>query len=164
MRAAEPTPEEVVAFVSTTPWDGLDDVGHEAAIAELADRVNRLSPEAKLDPRLGEAVREQFLVWTPAQQQAYLDRTLPRGVTEFMEAVNAMNPEDRRGLVRQAMADLDAQLADGWTPDQRPGDREVVERMIDEGMRAYLSDANAQTKLDLQPLVERMQGVLQGGG
>lgn len=30
-------------------------------------------------------------------------------------------------------------------------------------MRSFIRDANAETKLDLQPLIEQMQNLMQGG-
>ena len=36
-----------------------------------------------------------------------------------------------------------------------------LKRMVDEGMKTFIRDANADTKLDLQPLIEQMQNIMQ---
>ena len=91
-----------------------------------------------------------------AEQQAYLDATLPRGFDELMLALNAMDPDERRRMVDEASRRIDEQ---GGPPPELSDDQ--VQQIVDQGMKSYLSSANAQTKLDLQPLVEQMQANLQ---
>ena len=40
----------------------------------------------------------------------------------------------------------------------------MSQRVIDQGLKSFYSDASADTKLDLAPLIEQMQRNLQGGG
>ena len=91
------------------------------------------------------------------EQDQYLDRTLPQGFEQMMQAINEMSREQRRALVNEALRDMNEEIARG-TP--RREDL-PMQRIIDEGMRSYLSDASAEAKLDLQPLIQRMQAVLQ---
>ena len=39
----------------------------------------------------------------------------------------------------------------------------MSQRVIDQGLKSFYTDANADTKLDLAPLIEQMQRNLQGG-
>ena len=73
-----------------------------------------------------------------------------------------MTPAKRKQVVNRAMADLNRvreelgrQDAEGSVPDQ------ALKRIIDEGMKSFISDASAETKLDLQPLIEQMQSIMQ---
>ncbi len=160
LRAAEVTPESVLAFLRGTAWGEMSEADRLAAIDALARQVNRLPARDKMDPALGEAVRSAFDGMTDGERTRYLDQTLPQGMEEMMNALNAMSREERQSLVDRAMRDLDEQVARGAPP---PNDA-ATQRIIDEGMRSYLSDANAEAKLDLQPLVQQMQGLLRRAG
>ena len=51
--------------------------------------------------------------------------------------------------------------------EQRPHgemDEKMGQRVADEGLKAFYSDADSGTKLDLAPLIEQMQRNLQMGG
>ena len=158
----ETTPETVVAQLEARPLDGLDAAGREANLRELADAVNRLPGPARMDPAMGEALRARFEAMTPAEQDLYLDLTLPRGFEELMLAFNAMEGAERRRIVREAATRMDEEVAKTGGKPPEGLDEGQLQRVVDQGMKSFLSDASAETKLDLQPLVHRMQGVMQG--
>ncbi|MEM1210986.1 MAG: hypothetical protein AAGI68_01695 [Planctomycetota bacterium] len=155
---AEPTPADVTRFVVDTDWDALSPDQRRDALDELADRVNRLPPNARFDPTLGQALRNRFALLTPQEQQRYLDQTLPQGFEEMMQAINAMPRDERQRLVERALRDMDDELA--RNADEAPDDA-IVQQFVNEGMRSYLRDASAETKLDLQPLIQQLQAELQ---
>ncbi|MEM6392699.1 MAG: hypothetical protein AAF797_08005 [Planctomycetota bacterium] len=158
LNRAEPTPAEVTAFLQSTPWNTLSADERRAALDELADRVNRLPPDARFDPTLGEALRDRFAQLAPDEQQRYLDQTLPRGFEQMMQAINAMPRDERQRLVDRALQDMQSEF--NRDPDEAPDDA-IVQQFINEGMRSYLRDASAETKLDLQPLIQQIQTELQ---
>ena len=156
----ETTPETVIAQLEEEPLAGAGD--REANLRDLADSVNRLPGAARLDPELGEALRARFEEMTPEEQSLYLDLTLPRGFEELMLAFNAMEGAERRRIVGEATTRMDEEMARSGGQPPEGLDEGQLQRVVDQGMKSFLSDASAETKLDLQPLVHRMQGVMQG--
>lgn len=156
----ETTPETVLAQVEAQPLKTAAD--RDANLRALADSVNRLPGAARMNPDLGEALRREFETMTPQEQTLYLDLTLPRGFEELMLAFNAMEGPERRRIVSEAAARMDEEMARAGGRPPEGLDEGQLQRVVDQGMKAFLSDASAETKLDLQPLVHRMQGVMQG--
>ncbi len=152
-RGQATTAASVRAWLAQHPLPPAD---RGAYLDQLAGQINRLSGADRLDRGLERDLRGVFGRLSSAQQQAYLDATLPRGFDALMLALNAMPPEERRRMVAQATRRLGEQ---GGPPPEL--DDAQVQQIVDQGMKSYLSVANAQTKLDLQPLVQQMQAALQ---
>ena len=170
-RSAAVTAEDVLLLVESQPLADLAPGDRAARLEQLADRVNRLPLEARRDEALQRALRDEFLAMTDAERSAYLDRTLPRGMTQMMDAINAMSPDKRRQMVDEALAQMRRDRSDPEVQRfEREVDEQTLQRIVDEGLRSYLRDASAQSKLDLQPLIEQMQVNMQelnrrpGGG
>ncbi|BAM03762.1 hypothetical protein [Phycisphaera mikurensis] len=156
----ETTPQTILAQIGADPLEDAAD--RDANLRGLADAVNRLPGAARMDPELGEALRGEFEAMTPEERSLYLDLTLPRGFEELMLAFNAMEGAERRRIVGEATARMDEEMARAGGKPPEGLDEGQLQRVVDEGMKSFLSDASAETKLDLQPLVHRMQGVMQG--
>jgi len=164
-RSQTPTAEKVLAFVENNQLDGLDPDEREDVIDRLADKVNRLPMEERQKMRVGDAARDFYNGMTPEERSRYLDLTLSRGMKQLMLAFNEMSRQERQKIVDEALEDIERfreDVASGKIDQQEELERENAEKFINEGLKAYLSDANADTKLDLQPLVEQMQSVMQG--
>ena len=149
----ETTPEDVRAFLAER------DPAEAGFVDGLAERVNQLPPDARFDVRLGDDLRDAFGRMDPDQRQRYLSATLPHGFDQMMDAINAMSSEQRRELVDRALTQIDERASEGGGPPPEL-DEASRQRIADEGMRAYLSDTTAEAKLDLQPLVMRMQDLM----
>ena len=96
------------------------------------------------------------------ERKLYLDMTLPTGMKQMMKAFNEMPREKRQQIVEDALNRMkrDAQKVGRDEMQKRLHDQNT-QRIIDEGMKAYITDANAATKIDLQPLIEQIQRDLQ---
>ena len=147
------TSASVQAWLADHP---LPEKDRGAYLDALAGQVNRLRGSERMNAPLELGLRAVFAQLADAEQQAYLDATLPRGFDELMLALNAMDPDERRRMVDEASRRIDDQ---GGPPPELSDAQ--VQQIVDQGMKSYLSSANAQTKLDLQPLVEQMQANLQ---
>ena len=155
-RTQATTAASVAAWIDATPVPAAGSPERAAYLADLTDRVNRLRGPDRMDAGLETRLRATFAALSDAEQSAYLDATLPKGFDQLMLVLNAMDPAERRRMVDEAQRRI---AEEGGPPPELSGPQ--LERIVDEGMRSYLSDANAQTKLDLQPLVEQMQASLQ---
>lgn len=161
-RSQRMTAEKAVDYLKAHPLTGLSEPDRQRVIEGMANRVNRLTFEERQKFRYEGKLRKWFEEMTDAERRRYIDLTLPKGVKQMMEAFNEMTPAKRKQVVNRAMADLNRvreelgrQDAEGSLPDQ------ALKRIIDEGMKSFISDANAETKLDLQPLIEQMQSIMQ---
>ncbi len=166
-RSQRMTAEKTLAYAHDHSLEGKSDADRAEIIEGLADRVNRLSFDERQKFRHQDDLRAMFEKMTPAERLRYLDLTLPRGMKQMMEAFNKMEPDKRRQLVNRAVNDLTRARDEAGPKDQ---DRlrtslndQTTQKIINEGMKSFLSDATAETKLDLQPLIEQMQTLLQTG-
>lgn len=156
--AAQVTATRVIEQLESQPLADLSPEQRMRRVESLATMINRLPFEERRDPRLQQRLRERFVEMSPAERERYLDLALPRGLQQMMEAINRMPRDQRRAMVDEAMAELNRSRHD---PAAREWERQIdpaqVQRIVDEGLRSYLRDATAETKLDLQPLIEQMQ-------
>ncbi|MEM8738782.1 MAG: hypothetical protein AAGG38_09945 [Planctomycetota bacterium] len=156
LRALETRPDTVVRYVDQTPWDTLAPPEQARALETLARHVTQLPPEERTNAQVARAIRGWFETRTPEERERYLELTLPRGLEQMTQALNAMTPEQRRGLIEQASENLDASLAESLPDLSDPH----MQRLIQQGIQTFLEDASPETQLDLLPLLQRMQDVL----
>jgi len=161
-RAQRMTAEKTITYLEANPLADRSDEQRATAIAGMADRVNRLTFEERQKFRFEGRLREWFEELTPEERLRYLDLTLPKGMKQMMDAFNEMPPARRKQIVSRALVDMNRAR-------EEIGGRDIsgtmsdanLQRMVDEGMRSFIRDANAETKLDLQPLIEQMQSIMQ---
>jgi hypothetical protein len=102
---------------------------------------------------------------TDAERDRYLDLTLPKGLHQMMEAFNEMKPAERKRLVNRALADLERLRAEAIDEEIETGlSDSQFQRMVDEGMKSFYSEASASVKIDLQPVIEQVQAIMQARG
>ncbi len=75
----------------------------------------------------------------------------------MMEAFNKMDPEKRKAFVQKALNDMKEHADDPAPPLEDPN----MQKMLQQGMRSFYSDANTDVKMDFSPLIEQMQRNLQ---
>ena len=83
-------------------------------------------------------------------------------MNRFMESLDAMPPEQRRKFVEQGLKEIEAgQTEQDMARAQELG-ADLLEKISQEGMRAYFQKSSSQTKLDLAPLMEAINESMQG--
>ena len=153
------TPEKVVAYLDGADLDAMSQADRSQWVDGLASRVNRLDFEQRRKNGIERGVRDAFLQMTPDERRRYLDQTLPQGFKEMFTAINEMSREERQKLVDRALEDIREAEASGENERfEEEVDQEMVQQVVNEGMKQYLSEASAEAKLDMQPLIEAMQG------
>jgi hypothetical protein len=166
-RSQRMTAEKTIAYAHDHSFDGLSAADRLRIIDGLADRVNRLTYEERQKFRQQGDMRKFFETMTDTERAHYLDLTLPKGFKQMMEAFNDMQPAQRKQIVNRALADL-SRARENMDPNDHDHlhtalSDQSTQRIINEGMKSFLSDANAATKIDLQPLIEQMQAIMQTG-
>jgi hypothetical protein len=157
-RSTKPTPERLAAYIERHPLDGQSPANRLRAIDSVADQLNALSYEQRRQIRGGRKLDHFFRTLTSEEQARFLDRTLPTGFKQMMEAFNKMTPEKRRQFVEKTLAEMKKQEGEERPPDV---DDQNVEKIISEGLKSFYTEASAEVKMDFAPLIEQMQKNLQ---
>jgi hypothetical protein len=158
-RQARPTPESLAKLVEKQQLDGQTASQRAEAIQEVADQLNGLSYEQRREVRLSRKLDGFFRGLTAEEQARFLDLTLPSGFKQMMDAFNKMEPEKRKKFVERALTEMKER--EGEEPTAGSEDPNVG-KIIDQGLRSFYSDASAEVKMDMAPLIEQMQKNLQG--
>jgi hypothetical protein len=152
--ASQPTAASVTAYVHSIDLDSLQGEARARAIERMEKMVNRISFEDRQQLDRERIGREFLHKLTPAEQDAYLDATLPTGFQQLMDSFNKMDPVRRKQIVSDALARMKEHEGQGRPPG---ADSNIAQHVIDQGLKSFYRDANADVKLDLAPLVEQMQ-------
>lgn len=155
------TAEKVTTFVEQTDFNAMSQAQRDRFVDDLSRKVNALPFEERRVLRTDRKMRETFEQMTPQQRGRYIEQTLPSGLKQTFDALNAMTREERQALVDRALRDMAQaeQRMQDEPADQRLSD-EQLQRIVNEGMRQFFSEASADTKHDLQPLIEQFQAIL----
>lgn len=163
-RAAKPTPESVMAYLATHPVGENDSATERGKVVEkVAAQLNQLGYEERREVRMSRKLDGFFKTLTRPEQDRFLDLTLPTGYKQMMEALNKMEPEKRKRFVSKALEDLKKREGEE-PPENQPGLDAVGQKIINEGFRSFYSDASAEVKMDVAPLIEQLQKNIQGMG
>ncbi len=154
-RASKPSPESLARYVEAHPLASSD---HDKTLRYVAEQLNELDYDQRREMRVGKKLDRFFKQLTPDEQSRFLDLTLPSGFKQMMDAFNKMEPEKRKKFVEKALAEMKAHEGE----DRPPGaDDANAQKIVQQGLRSFYSEASADVKLDLSPLLEQMQRNLQ---
>ena len=134
----------------------------EKEIRRIADMVNRLDfaeRERNRDSRSGE---EFFSKLSPSEKELFVDLTIVETMSRFMEALDEMPEEQRRSFVERGLEEINSGRTAEEMERAAEMDGNLLAKISEEGMRAYFEKSNADTKLDLAPLMEAMNELMQG--
>ncbi len=161
--------ERLIAKAGFADWSG-GEPADAAAVAARRERALRgiAGMFNRLDFRERERVREAGVSdellpkLTPKEKRLFVDLTVGESLNRMMEALDALPASERRRFLKQGMEEmLDGGAGRGGRQAKGLGD-ELVAKVAEQGMRAYFQGASVDTKLDLAPLMEVMNEVMQG--
>ncbi len=162
-RVACPTAEKTLAYIESHPLgDDMPSRDRRRIVEELARRLNQLDFEERQRVQFAKPLRHMQATMTEEERLLYIDLSLPKGMKEFAEAFNRMAPETRARHLSVAMQELERfhqRNPDLAAPDISP---EVIHRVIREGTTSFFRDTSAEVKMELQPLIDRAQNIVQG--
>jgi hypothetical protein len=160
-RSAKATPDSLMAYTEQHPVAGQGASAREKIIENVAKDLNQLSYEDRRQMRMSKRLDQFFKSLDPAEQSRFLDLTMPTGFRQMMDAFNKMDPLKRKQMVAHALADMRRQAENGEQLPPKEDDPNM-QKIIDQGMHSFYSDASAETKMDLAPIIEQIQKNLQG--
>jgi hypothetical protein len=153
-RQATPTAASVTAYLHKNQLASQAGSARDRTIAAVETQLNEISLDERQRLQRSGAIRDFFLTLTPSERLAFLDATLPANFKQWMEAFNKMDHAQRQKIVDRTLAEMKAHEGEGQPPGQ---DNQIAQHFVDQGMRSFYKDADADTKLDLAPLIEQMQ-------
>jgi hypothetical protein len=159
-RSVKPTPESVIRYLDEHPVADVSASERSRMLEKIAKQLNQLSYAERREVRMSRKLDRFFRALPPDEQSRFLDLTLPAGFKQMMDALNKMTPEKRKQFVDKALADMRKHEGEDPPEGQRNLDANA-QKMIDQGFRSFYSDASAETKMDVAPLVEQIQRNLQ---
>jgi hypothetical protein len=147
---------------SESPGSGAAAKEREEEIRRIADLVNRLDFAEREKNRRNRGGEEFFRKLSAKEKNLFIDLTIVESMSRFMEALDQMPEEQRKNFVEKGLKEIQ----EGRTAEEMERAKEMDETLLtkisEEGMRAYFDKASADTKLDLAPLMEAMNEVMQG--
>lgn len=147
---------------SNNPGSGAVAREREEEIRRIADMVNRLDFAERERNRQSRSGEDFFRKLSTTEKNLFIDLTIVESMSRFMEALDQMPEEQRKRFVEQGLKEI----REGRTGEEmeraQEMDNNLLTKISEEGMRAYFDKASADTKLDLAPLMEAMNEVMQG--
>lgn len=145
-----------------SPPDRAEAARREAELRNIARLVNRLDFQEREKNRENRAGEKFFRKLAPDEKSLFIELTIVESMSRFMESLDAMKPEQRKKFVEQGMKEIQS----GRTQEEMARTDELgadlLEKISQQGMRAYFDKSSADTKLDLAPLMEAMNETMQG--
>lgn len=150
-------------------WSEREDQGdsqeaerREKKIREIAEITNRLDFQERERNRENRGGEEFFRKLNDREKELFVDLTVMESMNRFMTALDELKPAERRRFVQQGLKEIEeGKTAEEMARAEAMG-KNLLDRISQEGMRAYFEKASADTKLDLAPLMEAMNEVMQG--
>ena len=146
----------------TSPPDTGVAKKRERELRKIADMVNRLDFNERERNRQNRGGEQFFRRLSQSEKELFIRLTVEESMNRFMEALDAMPPDQRRKFVEQGLKEV----ADGRTEEEMRRAEELgpdlLQEISSQGMRAYFEKSSSQTKLDLAPLMEAINETMQG--
>jgi len=161
-RSSTPTPESIVRYVAKHPLAGQSQKERAKRLEEVAEQLNQLDYEQRREMRVRRQMDEFFRSLTPTEQGQFLEQTLPSGFRQMMEALNKMKPEKRKQFVGRALDEMKKEEGQDLPEGAIESLDANARKIMDQGLKSFYTEASADTKMDLAPLIEQMQKNLQG--
>ncbi len=141
---------------------GAEAEKREKELRRIAEMVNRLDFQEREKNRDSRVPEEFFAKLSAREKSLFIDLTITESMTRFMEALDAMPADQRRKFVEQGLNEIKAGRTEEEMQRAEALGSDLLEKISQEGMKAYFNKSSTDTKLDLAPLMEAMNEVMQG--
>lgn len=165
---AEHIDREVVA-AHFTDWskqkeitDSAEAKRREGELRKIAVLVNKLDFKEREKNRTNRSGEKFFRLLSPDEKNLFVNLTIVESMSRFMEALDSMKPEQRKRFVERGLKDIQ----EGRTREEMARteelDADLLDKISQEGIKAFYNNSSADTKLDLAPLMDAMNEQMQG--
>jgi hypothetical protein len=167
------TADKIRAFVAGVDLNSLTGSARAQALRDLADKINRLSPEERRSARLDGIWAKWFAEMTEEEKGTFLEATMPSGFKQMLASFEQQPEDKRHRAVTNAMERLkEAREMSQSDYDKKNKPRNTNAPVVSEdlqkkiaviGLKTVYSDSSAQTKAELAPLLEEIQKNMEAG-
>ncbi|QTN33039.1 hypothetical protein HZ994_12170 [Akkermansiaceae bacterium] len=147
---------------SENPGTGAEAKRREEEIRRVAEMVNRLDFKERQKNRESRTGEQFFSKLSTKEKNLFIDLTIVESMGRFMEALDQMPEKQRKRFVEQGLKEIQEGRTEEEMRRAEEMDGDLLAKISQEGMRAYFDKASADTKLDLAPLMQAMNEVMQG--
>ena len=147
---------------SENPGSGAEAERREGEIRRVAEMVNRLDFNERQKNRESRTGETFFRKLSTQEKNLFIDLTIVESMGRFMEALDQMPEEQRKKFVERGLKDIQEGRTEEEMQRAKEMDGDLLTKISQEGMRAYFDKASADTKLDLAPLMQAMNEMMQG--
>lgn len=134
----------------------------EKELRRIAGLFNRLDFQEREKNRENRGGEKFFNTLSAREKGMFIDLTIMESMSRFMESLDAMKPEQRKKFVEQGLKEI----SEGRTQEEMARadalGSDLLDKISEQGMKAYFEKSSADTKLDLAPLMEAMNETMQG--
>ncbi len=157
---------ESAQFVDLSDADTQSDAAllkkRDEQLRNIAKMVNGLDFRERELNRQNQTLNVLFERLNAQERNLLIDLTLRESMNQFMTALDQMPAQQRQKFIQQGLAEI----SNGRTAQELEKTRalgsDVMEKISQEGMRAYFEKASTETKMDLAPLMESINDIMQG--
>ncbi|HTB82602.1 MAG TPA: hypothetical protein VK742_03020 [Candidatus Sulfotelmatobacter sp.] len=160
------TAEKMENYAASVDLDQLSGDARAKAINDLADMANLLSFDERQKWRRDDLWRKWFAAMTEKEKLDFINKTLPTGIQQMLDAYSKLSDDQRKHIVDNSLKRMQQDgpnNADGGfdkngAPQLSP---ELEQQVRDLGVQQLYLNSSAETKAELQPLLEQMQRQVQ---
>ena len=131
-------------------------------LRNIATLVNRLDFQEREKNRENRSGENFFRKLSPDEKSLFIDLTIVESMGRFMESLDAMKPEQRKKFVEQGLKEINEGRTQSEMARADELGADLLDKISQQGMKAYFEKSNSDTKLDLAPLMEAMNETMQG--
>lgn len=161
-------PGKVQALVEEAPWlagEKWSDEKRRGYLAKVITNYQRLdaSQRKTLREDAHDSLDKFFASLTEAEQKEYVDRTIEPLFEVIDKGLKVMPLEERKRIVTRMRGDVKGMRGNNAEGDRlAEQDRKFMEDIMAEDPMLFLREASVKQKLELAPVLEDMQGRVQG--
>jgi len=160
------TAEKMENYAASVDLDQLSGDARAKAINDLADMANLLSFEERQKWRRDDLWRKWFAAMTEKEKLDFINKTLPTGIQQMLDAYSKLPDDQRKRIVDNSLKRMqqdgpnnaDGGFGKNGAPALSP---ELEQQARDLGVQQLYLNSSAETKAELQPLLEQMQRQIQ---
>ncbi len=147
--------------------DGVMDPSLAAArdqnLREIASMINRLDYQERSEYRRRGTATRLFERLSPAEQEVFVELSVTPALDSLLDSLASLPPKQRKRFIDQGVKQLSGSDAAG--PQLSAGFRQslkMLENLDIKDLRAWLKATGPRIKFQISPLVEAINGSLQG--
>lgn len=145
-----------------SPPDASEAQRRDKELRKIAGLVNGLDFQEREKNRENRSGEHFFRKLTAAEKGLFINLTIAESMGNFMQALDAMKPAERKRFVEQGLKEINEGRTGAEMARADALGSDVLDKISQEGMKAYFEKSSADTKLDLAPLMEAMNEQMQG--